>query len=238
MTTNEGCARVIELYDEGEYGLAVVLARQLLQDAPEDGRLLEAYGVACCAVKDFAAGRDALEQAELLVPLRPAAQFALATCLALDADHDLAALIYEHLGTTVRATNLLASVASRLGALGRYESALEVCQRINRLDPNHHQAHFGIAYYLERLGYPAAALVGPLERAAALAPHLVSYRVNLGFALASLNRLSESCTLLADVPPEEVGCPCALRRMADCLERGGLHGKSLACRVRLSCLLQ
>ena len=138
MTIDDRYDRVVRLYEEGEFALAADLARHFLQESPDDGRLLEVYGAACCNLKDFDAATEALEAATALVPLRPMAQFALATCYVLKDEPDLAAMMYEHLAGVVRCTGMLSAIATRLGALGRYESGLEVCLKIKDIDPAHH----------------------------------------------------------------------------------------------------
>jgi Flp pilus assembly protein TadD len=230
--------RVVQLYDEGEYALAADLARHHLQESPEDGRLWQIYGTACWNRRDFDSALEALEQATALVPLHPLAQLALAACYVCKGEQDLACVIYEHLGENVAGTEMLSTVAARLGALGRHEGALRVCCKITDLDPSHHQAFFGVAYYLSRLGNPPEALIPPLAMAMDLAPHIHHYRINLAFALAQAGRQDQAHELLKVVPLEAVRCPCWMRRMQAIFESVGDHARSLVCQVRLSCLLQ
>jgi Flp pilus assembly protein TadD len=238
MTFDDHYNRVVQLYDEGEYALAADLARQHLQGSPEDGRLWQIYGTACWNLRDFDSALEALEQANALIPLHPLAQFALAACYVHKGKQDLACVIYEHLGENVAGTEMLAAIAARLGVLGRYEAALRVCCKIKELDPSHHQAFFGVAYYLHRLGNPPKALIPPLVMAMDLAPHIPHYRINLAFALSQSGRHNEAHELLKTVPLEAISCPCWLRRMQQIFQRVGDHGRSLVCQVRLSCLLQ
>lgn len=229
--------RVVSLYERGQFAEAAQLALRFLDETPDDGRLLEVYGAACCNLRRFDEARPALEHASALVPLHPLAQYALATCYVLEGRHDVAGAMYEYLATRVRDTGVLSAVATRLGAMGRYQPALEVCLKIQDLDPGHHQAFFGVAYYLEQLGNPPEALIPSLSMAMDLAPNVLHYRVNLALVLDAAGRLAAGYELLATVPPERVGCPCVLRRMIDLFERAGDQGRSLTCRLRLSCLL-
>jgi len=238
MTFDDRYNRVVQVYDEGEYALAVNLARQYLQESPDDGRLWQICGTACWNLKDFDGALEALEEATALVPLHPLAQLALAACYVRKDKQDLACVIYEHLGEIVASTEMLSAIATRLGAMGRYEAALRVCCKIKDLDPSHHQAFFGVAYYLSRLGNPPEALIPSLAMAMDLAPHIQHYRINLAFALSQSGRHDEAHELVKAVPLEAVSCPCWLRRMQQIFQRVGDHGRSLVCKVRLSCLLQ
>jgi Flp pilus assembly protein TadD len=230
--------QVVRLYEDGEFALAADLARHFLRETPDDGRLLEIYGAACCNLKAYDAAQDALETATMLVPLHPLAQFALATCYVIADKPDLAAMMFEHLVGVVRCTSMLSAIATRLGGLGRYESALEVCLKIKRIDPAHHQALFGVAYYLNHLGNPPEALIEPLAMAMDLAPHVHHYRINLAFVLADTGRVDQACELFAGVPLELINCPCVVRRIKDLFERNGDWGQSIRCQARLSCLQQ
>ena len=95
-----------------------------------------------------------------------------------------------------------------------------------------------MAYYLNHLGNPPEALIEPLAMAMDLAPHVLHYRINLALVVADAGSQAHACELLKAVPVERIGCPCVLRRMQDLFERAGEHGRSLACKVRLACLLQ
>ncbi|HTU92643.1 MAG TPA: hypothetical protein VMF69_21355 [Gemmataceae bacterium] len=230
--------RAIQLYNEGEYALTVDLARQHLQETPDDGRFWELCGMARWQLKDFAAALEALEEASVWTPLHPQTQYVLAACYVWADLPDLAVILYEHLGEIVANTGVLAAVATRLGALGRHESALGVCRRITVLDPSHHATYFGIAYYLSCLGHPPQALIGPLAMAVDLAPHVLHYRVNLALAWSDAGVPEKAYDLLKSISLEAVSCPCCLRRMQAVFNSVSDYGRSLICRVRLSCLVQ
>lgn len=230
--------RVVQLYNEKEYALAVDLARQFLQVAPDDGQLWQLCGTACWRLNDFAGALEALEEASVLTPLHPLAQYALAACYVWADLPDLAGVIYEHLGDTVEDASLLAMVAKSFGTLGQHEAALHVCRRIVALDPTYHTAFFGIAYYLGCLGHQPLTLIGPLAMAVGLAPQVLHYRINLALAWSDAGAAEEAYDLLKSVSVEAVNCPCCLRRMQGVFDAVGDCGRSLTCRVRLSCLLQ
>jgi Flp pilus assembly protein TadD len=238
MTAHDLYTSALQLYNEGEYALTVDQARQLLQEAPKDGRFWHLCGMACWQLKDFVGALEALEEASLWTPLHPQAQYALAACYVWAGLPDLAGTLYEHLGGILEDTRALAAIATHLGAMERYEAALHVCRRITVLNPGHHAAFFGIAYYLSRLGCSPLALVGPLAMALDLAPRVLHYRVNLALAWSDAGLREQAYDLLKSVSLEAISCPCCLRRMRDIFDSVGDAGRSLLCRVRLSCLLQ
>jgi tetratricopeptide (TPR) repeat protein len=165
MVGDEIYERAVQLYDAGQYAEAADLARQALQESPDDGRLWQLYGTARCNLQDFDSAREALENASALIALHPLAQYALATCYHRMGQPDLARVTYEHLAEAVVNTGLLSALAARLGALDESAAALKVCRRITDLDPAHHQAFFGIAFYLCRLGFSSEALIPHLAMA-------------------------------------------------------------------------
>ncbi len=230
--------RIVRLFDKGEFALAADVAKQFLSVDPDDGWLWQIHGTACFHMQAFDFALPSLERASSLVPLHPLAQYALAACYALAEKPDLASLIYEHLGEISRDEAMLAAVAQRLGALDHNESALQVCRRIIRLNANYHSAHFGVAYYLERLGYPLETLIVPLATAVDLAPHVPSYRINLAFIWERLGKNHQAYNLLKLVPLETIRCSCLLKRMLAIFEAAGDQGRSLVCKVRISCLQQ
>ncbi|MCI0464082.1 MAG: tetratricopeptide repeat protein [Gemmataceae bacterium] len=238
MVCDEPYERAVQLYDAGRYAEAADLARQALQESPDDGRLWQLYGTARCHVQDFAAAREALEHASALVPLHPLAQYALATCYFRMDQPDLACVIYEHLAETVVNTGMLSALSARLGALDKYASALKICRRITDLDPTHHQAFFGIAFYLCRLGFSSEALIPHLAMAMDLAPQVLHYRLNLAFAWTEAGCHQQAHELLKPVALEDVSCLCWLARMRHIFERVGDHERAAACRQRLACRSQ
>jgi Flp pilus assembly protein TadD len=238
MPTNESFRRAMDLFDEGEFSLAADLARQVLSIDPEDGPMWQLFGAALWRLKDLPAAQDALEEAGVRVPLGALGQFALAECYMASGHVESAGAIYQHLGATALHVGVLSSVAKRLGELTQFGSALQACERIIELDPTSHQAYFGKAYYLARLGQPPETLVAPLATAMDLAPHVWTYRVNLAFTWSEMGRVEQAHALLKPVPLEAIRCPCMLRRMRGIFDRAGDAGRSFLCKMRLSCLLQ
>lgn len=230
MTADDSFARAVELYDGQRFAEAADFAWQCLRVLPDEGRLWQLYGTCRCNLKDYAAAREALEQASALVPLHPLARIALARSYAHLGQEELARTIYEYLveGGSCP-TGLLPAVAVDLNRLGEYRLALKACETLTERDPSHHQAHFGTAYYLARVGASPEALIPPLAMAMDLAPEILHYRLNLAFVLADAGRAEEAHGLLTAVALEEVRCPCWLLRIKDICKQVGDYGRAVTC---------
>ncbi|MBX9623417.1 MAG: hypothetical protein K2X82_06345, partial [Gemmataceae bacterium] len=61
----------------------------------------------------------------------------------------------------------------------------------------------------------------PLEAAFGLAPHGLTYRLNLAATYADLGRLADAYELVKVVPAGAVGCPCLCRRLAAAFAHAG-----------------
>lgn len=223
--------RCLELFNQGRVSEAEAIAQAGLRQSPEDGDLWQLYGLLCQRAGDLAGARAALETASALVPLDPSARCALADCYARTGQIELARDLYRHLAGDGRCpTPLLPAVAFGLGALGDHETALEVCQELSRRDPTRHEALFGIAFYMRRLGHPPEAVIPVVARAHELAPRLTLYRVLLGSLLAGVGRQKEAYDLLRGVAPESVRCCGCLRRMMAVFRLAGDESRYIACR--------
>jgi pentatricopeptide repeat protein len=220
--------RGLELYNQGEFIRADETARTSLAEFPEDGPLWQLHGMARRQVGDFAAALAALETASLLIPLDPAAECALADCYLKAGKTDLARQMYRHLATSGRCpTDGLLMLAARLGSVGDNAHALDVCREKWRREPVCHEALFGMAYYMRRLGRPIQAIIPVVRRAQELAPHLAAYRVLLASLLAEGGQMGEAYEmLLRDVPPDTVKCPCCLHRMLTIFRVAGDEARS------------
>jgi tetratricopeptide (TPR) repeat protein len=231
MVRAEPYQAVVQLYDAGCYAEAAAAASEALREFPDDGHLWQLYGTARCSLNDYPAAREALELASVLVPLHPLARIALARSYARLGQEELALTIYEYLVEAGSCpTGLLPTVAVDLNGLGEYRLALKACETLTDRDPAHHQAHFGTAYYLGRLGAPPEALIPPLAMAMDLAPHVLHYRLNLAFVLAEAGRPDEAHALLTAVDLERVlPCGCWLRRIRRICEQVGDSARAWVC---------
>jgi Flp pilus assembly protein TadD len=207
--------RCLELVRSDRPEEAVKLASTGLDRFPDEGQLWRFRGLARHRLQDFRGAGDDLETASLLVPLDPAARRALADCHMRAGEKMLARDLYLHLSADPKCpTELLPAVASGLGGLAEYRAALETCRRLLRRDSSRHEAHFGVAYYLRRLGHPLQAIVTHVSRAHELSPATPLYRITLASLYDQAGRGDEARELLQDLDPATLKCPCCLKRVA------------------------
>lgn len=181
---------------------------------PDDGPLWELLGVAHQRRGQSALAREALEMATLLKPLDIDARFCLAEAYAATGSLEMAVFVYRMISDDARTPIwLLPKVASRLGEMEEYAHALGVCQLIVERDATRHEAHFGIGFYLRRLGIATERVVSDISRACELAPDVALYRVVRASLLHELGRHDEARELLRVLPLGTVDGPCSMRRM-------------------------
>jgi len=213
----------LALIDQDQSDEAVRLVEGVVQQHQDDGYVWQLLGLLRHRTRDMKGAQGALETSSLLVPLKPSARCALADCYARTGHQDLAVDLYNDLAADARCpTELLGTIASGLGALGQHEFALEVCRTLVRREPDCPEGHFGIAYYLRRLGASIAVALPSATRAQELAPQDPLYTVALASMFAHLGRHEEARDLLRDLDPTTVTCRCCLQRMSAIL----LHGSS------------
>ena len=200
----------------GRLDEAEKLAAQAVGDYPEDGRLRLIQGLIRHRLRDFPGARSALESAARLAPLEPSVRSILADCFARTGGTREAAGIYRTLAADdCCPISLLPAIASGLGDLGEYEAALDACRDIIRRDPGHHQAHFGVAFYLRRLGQPPQEVLPAVIRAHELAPDEWLYRVSVAVLLDAGGFREEACDLLRGINPCAAPCRCSLRKVTE-----------------------
>lgn len=204
----------VAAFDTGDFPRAAAVAQYGLLAAPDAGRLWEVRGLALFAMNDFPAAATALERATGLTPLAPLAQVALADCYARLGKPDLARTILVFLAEPGRGPEpILPRVAAGLGRIGEYATALGVCERLTGVRPGYHPAWFGVAFYRQKLGYPAAELVDPLFAAVQLAPDKLTYRLNLATVCDDLGWYPMAYGVVREVPAERVLCPRVVAKL-------------------------
>jgi len=224
----------LALIRQGDYQPAAELASSAVLDFPDDGNLWELRGVALHHLGEHSAARSALETASLLQPIDVGARYCLAGCYAATGLYDLAVFVYQMVAEDGRAPLwLLPNIASKLGQLNEHQAALGVCRLILLRDDSRHEAHFGIAFYLRRLGAPLEAVVEATTRAHELAPQVPLYRVVLASLLHEMDQTEEAYDLLRQLPPESIACPCSLRRMMLVFDAVSDHERTQACAERV-----
>lgn len=185
-----------------------------VSEFPDNGPLWELLGVAYQRGGQSALAREALEMATLLKPLDTGARFCLAEAYAATGSHEMAVFVYRMISDDPRTpTWLLSRLASRLGEMEEYAHALGVCQLIVERDATRHEAHFGIGFYLRRLGIATERVVSDISRACELAPEIALYRVVLASLLHELGRDDEAREVLRLLRSGTVDGPCSIRRM-------------------------
>ena len=223
----------LELFNQGRLVEAEELIEAGLERFPDEGDLWQLCGLLRHRGGDASGACAALETASVLVPLAPSSCCALADCYVRMGRRALARDLYRQLAGDVRCpTALLPAVASGLGSLGDDEAALGACRELARREPGCHEAHFGIGFYLRRLGHPPAAAIPPIARAQELAPRLPLYRVALAGLLTGVGRQEEAYDLLRGVDPRLVGCRCCLGRMMAIFQHAGDRSRLDACRAQ------
>jgi tetratricopeptide (TPR) repeat protein len=164
----------------GRNDRVVELVQEALREFSNDGSLWELLGVGLYRLENLTAAIHALETASLLKPLDTGARLYLAMAYAARGKQDLAVFVYLLIGDSPRTPIwMLPRVARQLGELERFSDALHVCRTIVARAPERHEAHFGIAYYLHRLGADRSQVISSVSRANELAPDKPLYQAVL-----------------------------------------------------------
>lgn len=204
----------LALLKVGQLEQAAELAATAVCDFPDEGALWELLGVSHQRRGEYELAREALEMATLLKPLDIGARFCLAEAYAATGYRDLAVFVYRLVAEDPRTpTWLLPKVASHLGELQEFAEALAVCQRIVDRDDSRHEAHFGMGFYLRRMGMATDRVLAAISRAHELAPQIALYRVVLALLWHEQGRTDDAHELLRWLPPDAVMCPDSVKRM-------------------------
>lgn len=235
MPTPADCLqRAIDFFNLKQYADAAAIAQDGLAQSSDDGPLWQVLGASLWFRNEHDAARTALEIASLLTPLHPLPQRILAELYAHMGKTDLAVLMFRHLLDSNRCpTELLSGIAASLNRLRKFKLALKACRILTDRRPDHHQGHFGTAFYLSCLKMPPRYLVAPLRRAFDLAPDLLHYRLNLAFVLAALKRGDTARSLIASVDLAKLHCPVWVDRMKALFDEVGDRANVGACDRRL-----
>lgn len=238
MTIKYGSlATLWTLYREKRYENLLELARAELDRRPHDGRLWELCGMAHAAAGNRSKAIDALEAATMLVPLSAAAQCVLANCYASTGRGELAREMYQFLlSLDSLPGQLLPVVAAGLGRAGDAVSALEACRRAAVLETGSGQPLYGMAHYMERLGYPVELIAPVLRKAVDIEPETFQYRFALAVACEKLGRISEAylalCPVINPQHVQRICCSKCLQKMAEIFASAGDQDRRKACLER------
>ncbi len=224
----------VELLDDGRIAEAELHLSQALVAQPDDGRLRLLLARTRHRLGDFRAACAAFEHAATLVPIDAANQCLLADCYGrIGMARQGLALLRMLFEDQSCPTELLPRLATGFSRLGDAQGALDVCRVAAERQPNQAEAHFAVAFYLRKLGFPACLALPPMTRAFELAPHHPMYRSNLAFLLVEEGREDEAYELLRELPPNACVCSCQLRRMMRLFQTLGDHERWRACSLQL-----
>lgn len=206
--------RCAELSRAGRRGEAETLAEDWTRERPDDGAAWVTLGLLRYQRRALFGAAGALETAGTLIPLDPPARLALADCFARTGQPGLARLVYVELASDDRVPDrLLPPVAAGLGQLGEFGLALGVCLELTRRAPHLPEAHFGVAFYLRKLGRSPESVLPIVARAHDLAPGVPLYRVSLATLLDHVGRRDEARELLRGLDLDAVSCRRCIQRM-------------------------
>ncbi len=183
---------------------------------PDDGRFIQWQGLVWHAQGAFSAACRALETAALLIPLSIGAQIAWADAHLAAGRRDDAQTILQFLAARIDdiASPHLPRLAAGLGRVGEYALALDVCREASLREPEDDEACFGMAFFMNKLGYPVECVLPLLRRALALEPERPAYRLSVGVVCARLGQSDEAYELLCGIDPRQVTCMSCLQIMS------------------------
>ena len=147
----------LELYHRGELAQTSELTEHALRKFPDDGTLWQLDGLVRRDRGDFDGARRALEMASVLIPLNSGAQCALAECYARAGQTEFARDLYRDLAKSSRCPAARFGYRLRPRERGGERVGPGGLPRISRREPTQHEAFFGIAFYMRRLGTRRAA---------------------------------------------------------------------------------
>lgn len=233
------CDRIKSLHNQGQFEAAARIAAAALRERPNDAQLWELLGIACHAMRDFAAATRALETATMLAPLSLPAQVALAGCYLVSGHGDVARSMYQHLAA-VRdrlSVQLLPMVASGLSRLNELHLALEVARVWARREPDDESAVYAVVHYMRLVEYPPELILPVAHHAFRLAPHRIRNRVALALLHHQCGNLVEAYRLVTAVDAAQLiaaCCPARLLGLIALFNVMGDTGRRDACRSRLA----
>jgi tetratricopeptide (TPR) repeat protein len=204
----------LTLYHASQFERAAEILDGAMQYAPEHGDLLQLRGLVLYARRDFTGALAAFEQAMTLVPLIVTAQISMADCYRREGHRATAAVILNYLaGRDDLPTTVLSSLSAGLGGIGEYHAALKVCRLAARREPERDEPLFGMAYYMNKLEYPAERVIPLLRRALSFSPGCQLYQLGLATLYVRTERFEEAYALCKQISPEKVSCTGCLALM-------------------------
>lgn len=209
--------------DHGDADRVARLAEQRLRLAPHDGRVHEEIGLAFHEINRPGRAQELLELAQLMVPLKPEAELALAECHIKFDKPDLAVGLLENVGQREQVdTQTLLRAAAGMNGLGNCREAWLICRRAVRQSPDDGQAWFDLSVYMGRVGFPFSQIERVVQRAIDLEPDNVVFRISLASALARLGREDHAYAVIREFGVselEQIGCSSCLESLRSLFEQ-------------------
>ena len=206
----------------------------VLEQIPEHAPALQLKGLILKHLGKFEEAITAFETASRSDVLPCGVQRAFARCYAQTGKRDVAIWMVRDLAKQEDCKKeTLAELACDLGEFGDSSGALEICQGLLAKHPNCPKAAFGVAYYMNRLNYPAEEILPMLEQAYRASPTTVSFAVGYAFCLDRLGRPYEAQGILGAISPADIFWPHCLNRMMEIFLTTNDRPRYLACHNRL-----
>lgn len=211
------------LAQRGLLGSALELLHRRLEKYPDDGRAWELQGLILRHDAHWAAAREALEQASVLVPLTTAGQLAWVESYVATGTPERALPLLAHLlSRDDLGTCNLPQLAARFARAGSSQGAMQVCRAWVRRQSDSDVAHFALAYHMIRLNQSPRRVLPMLSKAIRLAPERWHYQLTLVQYLVGQHDRGGAYAALVALPYESfdaLECDCCLQRLMDlCIE--------------------
>lgn len=237
LTNNQGALnRAQSLLQSGRYRSARAVLRVALRIRPDEGELWLLKAIAHHAEGQFFEALHDAETALSLIPFQSSGWLVLADCYAHTAKKELALGVYQHLlANGPHPTDFYAGLYAGFRRCGRNDLALCACKKAFEVDPNNHEAMFGMAHCMAQLGHESEAIARVLETAVQLAPDKPVYRVSLAVQLVRIEQAEDAYEQLAAISHadlERVACCCTARLLcALCLRADDQQRAKVLCKV-------
>jgi thioredoxin-like negative regulator of GroEL len=219
---------------DGDLGRAEAAADAVLAVHPEYGPGWCLKGEIRRRLSDAEGCIQALEAASLQMELPAEMQLHLAECYASAGRSDLAKWLMRDVPAKADATDcIVLKTACALGRLGASDEALDLCRDVFERSPDRHEAAFGVAYYMNRVGKESSDVLPYLRAAYDLDPRNTMYRVSLALCLNSLGRTEAAYAVVADLDLARVEWPHCLTRLMEIFAGAGDQSRYLDCQARL-----
>jgi predicted Zn-dependent protease len=224
----------LRLYELADLDACEQLLRVGLLEFPDDGRMVQLQGLVWHGRRRYASALRAFELAATLVPLSLPAQLAMADAYRRCGRPDDARTILRFLAERPEMpTVLLPNLTAGLGIVGEYQQALDVCREASRREPERDEPLYGMAYYMNKLGYPPEVILPLLRQCRALSPESRLYRTSLAVMYGRAGHWEEAYELFAEVDPASLRCQTCVRFMIRVFEHIGDHERRDRCLCRL-----